>query len=100
MPVMLRYTIEYLEDGSRRVLLLAGVAAAAAASVHGLIFAIAALGAVICCAVALLRLTRAEALRRSMAVGALLAVAAAYPAWQALALGDWLAAEGISFATA
>jgi len=96
MPAMLGCAIEYLEGGARRVLGLLIVACLAAATVHGVVFAVGAIGVGICCLVAVARERTPAVLRRVAYTCAVVAAATAYPAWQALALHRWFVAEGIS----
>ena len=78
--------------------LLFAAAALACASVHGLMFAIGLIGA----GIVVVSAMGTSAVRdgRVITLGVIASAVALYPAWQALEVGRWFAAEGISLAAA
>ncbi len=109
LPVVLAATVQLWLAREKRAVVWFGLALGACATIHGLIVAIALLGA---CAVtiaclAALPAEREPAVRRlppltGKLAWALFVIAAAiaYPLWQAIAVKSWFASEGISLAIA
>ena len=108
MPVLLAMAMDYIARPTPRRAVLVGVTGMALCSVHTLVFGIGALGALACAATgfAMSRKRRGWYTVRSGAFGArqagvlaaLLALTLVPPLWQAWALRDWFADQGVGLA--
>jgi Tfp pilus assembly protein PilF len=102
VPTMMAAAILQMRHGGPRFALLAAATTIATACVHGVVFAVGALGVLVVVAAAAACAPRdgavgtREVIGRAIVPFAAIAVAAMYPAWQALAVRSWFAAEGIA----